>query len=178
MYHVVLTLSGAAWCFAGVKLKEKFMAFAYARELPNLAFWWEQSQDGADFLRLENDLKAAGGTIERVDDSTVSVSVAGRQFAMKIGFAAVLENGIVRQMPLEEFRRSFDVMTDTMIDIEGRLLKVEAALHPVEHALIALDTLAGRVASVEKNVDDVRRQAFQASAAAASAGRGAKKGSE
>lgn len=89
--------------------------------------------DGEDsFDYLEDDVKQAGGTVERVSDNLAIVKIGGADYALPLGFAVIINGGVGKIVSQEVFDNEYVCVVDTdelaMNNIAERLTSIESKL--------------------------------------------------
>lgn len=96
-----------------------------------------------NFAQLEADVKADGGTIEKVADDLVVIHLDGTSYTLALGFVLIVDGtGIGKVMSADMFNDSYTDISKVGADVAERLAQVEVGLAD-------LGALASRVVALE-----------------------------
>lgn len=120
-----------------VKLENPTMAYPFVSQV-------ETDGQVDNFVQLEADIKADGGTIEKVADDLVVIHLDGTSYTLALGFVLIVDGtGIGKVMSADMFNDSYtDISKVGVGDVAERLAQVEVGLAD-------LGALASRVVALE-----------------------------
>lgn len=111
--------------------------------------------DGKDsFDYLEDDVKQAGGTVERVSDNLAIIKIGGADYALPLGFAVIINGGVGKILSQEVFDNEYVCVVDTdelaMNNIAERLASIESKLADLSK-LVSTTKSRGKVKDGDNN---------------------------
>lgn len=121
-----------------VKLENPTMAYPFVSQV-------ETDGQVDNFVQLEADVKADGGTIEKVADDLVVIHLDGTSYTLALGFVLIVDGtGIGKVMSADMFNDSYTDISKAGVggDVAERLAQVEVGLAD-------LGALASRVVALE-----------------------------
>lgn len=99
-----------------IKIEKALLAFA---------FFVAANDTGTNFAELEAEVKAEGGTIEKVANDLVIIKVGGTDYTLPLNFAVVINGGVGKVVSKEVFEAEYaSVIGDDGFDLDGLVERV------------------------------------------------------
>lgn len=124
-----------------VKIERAMLAFA---------FFAVGNDEGTNFPELEADVKAEGGTVERVAGDLVTIHFEGTGYTLPLDFAIIISRGVGKVISKEIFLSEYiSVVEEPSISVDEIVGRIDS----LQNSMQDFVSVSPRLAALEKIVD-------------------------